>query len=101
MPPAYVKPYVKRQENDAADAVAICEAVRRPTMRFVSIKTLEQQGCLMLHRTRHLMVRQLTATTNAIRAHLPGSGLLRRLGAEVSRTFLKSLPTPMTNVCLR
>ena len=53
MPPAYVKPYVKRQKNDAADAEAICEAVTRATMRFVEIKTPEQQGCLMLHRARH------------------------------------------------
>src|ERR1700687_4907564 len=54
MPPAYVKPYVKRQKNDAADAEAICEAVTRPNMRFVPTKTPEQQSCLTLHRTRHL-----------------------------------------------
>jgi transposase len=59
MPPAYVKPYVKRQKNDATDAEAICEAVQRPTMRFVETKTPEQQSCLMLHRTRHLFIRQL------------------------------------------
>jgi transposase len=59
MPPAYVKPYLKRQKNDAADAEAICEAVVRPNMRFVETKTAEQQSCLMLHRTRHLFVRQL------------------------------------------
>ncbi len=70
MPPAYVKPYVKRQKNDAADAEAICEAVRRPTMRFVETKTPEQQSCLMPHRTRHLFIRQQTAVINAIRAHL-------------------------------
>ena len=57
IPPAYVKPYVKRQKNDAADAEAICEAVQRPSMRFVPTKTIEQQGCLMLHRTRHLFIR--------------------------------------------
>ena len=57
MPPAYVKPYVKRQKNDATDAEAICEAVTRPTMRFVATKTPEQQGCLTLHRTRHLLMR--------------------------------------------
>ena len=55
MPPAYVKPYVKRQKNDATDAEAICEAVTRPNMRFVATKTPEQQSCLMLHRTRHLV----------------------------------------------
>ncbi len=60
IPPAYVKPYVKRQKNDAADAEAICEAVQRPSMRFVPTKTPEQQSCLMLHRTRHLFIRQLT-----------------------------------------
>lgn len=58
MPPAYVKPYVKRQKNDATDAEAICEAVSRPNMRFVATKTSEQQSCLMLHRTRHLFIRQ-------------------------------------------
>jgi transposase len=57
MPPAYVKPYVKRQKNDAADAEAICEAVTRTNMRFVETKTPEQQSCLMLHRTRHLFIR--------------------------------------------
>jgi transposase len=80
MPPAYVKPY-KRQKNDAADAEAICEAVMRPTMRFVEFKTPEQQSCLMLHRTRHLFIRQQTAVINAIRAHL---GRVR--DCRVSRT---------------
>ncbi|MET4232699.1 transposase [Bradyrhizobium sp. i1.4.4] len=56
MPPAYVKPYVKRQKNDATDAEAICEAVARPNMRFVPTKTVEQQSCLMLHRARHLFI---------------------------------------------
>ncbi len=60
MPPAYVKPYVKRHKNDATDAEAICEAVSRPNMRFVATKTPEQQSCLMLHRTRHLLIRQQT-----------------------------------------
>jgi transposase len=58
MPLTYVKPYVKRQKNDAADAEAICEGVTRPSMRFVATKTPEQQSCLMLHRTRHLFIRQ-------------------------------------------
>src|SRR5262245_45534005 len=66
MPPAYVQPYVKRQKNDAADAEAICEAVTRANMRFVATKTSEQQSCLMLHRTRHLFIRQQTAVINAI-----------------------------------
>src|SRR6202165_1932950 len=76
MPPAYVKPYVKRQKNDAADAEAICEAVTRANMRFVPTKTPEQQSCLMLHRTRHLFIRQQTAAINAIRAHLAEFGVV-------------------------
>ena len=76
MPPAYVKPYVKRQKNDAADAEAICEAVTRANMRFVATKTPEQQSCLMLHRTRHLFIRQQTAVINAIRAHLAEFGIV-------------------------
>ena len=80
MPPAYVKPYVKRQKNDMADAEAICEAVRRPTMRFVETKTPEQQSCLVLHRTRHLFIRQQTAIINAIRAHLAEFGIVAPVG---------------------
>src|SRR5512132_1914619 len=80
MPPAYVKPYVKSQKNDAADAEAICEAVMRPSMRFVETKTPEQQSCLMLHRTRHLFIRQQTAVINAIRAHLAALGIIAPVG---------------------
>jgi transposase len=80
MPPAYVKPYVKRQKNDAADAEAICEAVSRANMRFVETKTSEQQGCLMLHRTRQLFVRQLTSVVNSIRAHMAEFGIIARVG---------------------
>jgi transposase len=80
MPPGYVKPYVKRQKNDATDAEAICEAVRRPTMRFVETKTAEQQSCLMLHRTRHLFIRQQTAVINAIRAHFAEFGIVAPVG---------------------
>src|ERR1700747_2850728 len=65
MPPAYVKAYVKRNKNDAADAEAICEAVTRPTMRFVPVKDAEQQSVLMLHRGRNLLVRQRTMLVNA------------------------------------
>jgi transposase len=82
MPPAYVKPYVKRQKNDLADAEAICEAVTRPTMRFVATKTPEQQSCLMLHRTRHLFIRQQTAVINAIRAHLAEFGIVAPVGRK-------------------
>jgi transposase len=85
MPPAYVKPYVKRQKNDAADAEAICEAVTRANMRFVATKTLEQQSCLMLHRTRHLFIRQQTAVINAIRAHLAEFGIVAPVGARCGR----------------
>jgi transposase len=80
MPPAYVKPYVKRQKNDATDAEAICEAVTRPNMRFVETKTPEQQSCLTLHRTRHLFIRQQTAVINSIRAHLAEFGIVAPVG---------------------
>ena len=80
MPPAYVKPYVKRQKNDMADAEAICEAVARANMRFVPTKTSEQQSCLMLHRTRHLFIRQQIAVINSIRAHLAEFGIVAPVG---------------------
>jgi transposase len=80
MPPAYVKPYVKRQKNDATDAEAICEAVTRANMRFVATKTPGQQSGLMLHRTRHLFIRQQTAVINAIRAHLAEYGIVAPVG---------------------
>jgi len=82
MPPAYVKPYVKRQKNDAADAEAICEAVTRPNMRFVPTKTPEQQSCLTLHRTRHLFIRQQTAIINSIRACLAEFGIVAPVGRK-------------------
>lgn len=85
IPPQYAKPYVKRNKTDAADAEAICEAVARPNMRLVPIKTRESQGVLSLHRARSLLVRQRTATSNAIRGLLSEFGIvagkgLRRLG---------------------
>jgi transposase len=89
MPPAYVKPYVKRQKNDATDAEAICEAVTRPNMRFVPTKTPEQQSCLMLHRTRHLFIRQQTAVINAIRAHLAEFGIVAPVGRKGVEELLK------------
>src|SRR3990172_7267656 len=82
MPPTYVKPYVKRQKNDAADAEAICEAVTRANMRFVETKTPEQQSCLMLHRTRQLFIRQQTSVINAIRAHLAEFGIVAAVGRK-------------------
>ena len=82
MPPAYVKPYVKRQKNDASDAEAICEAVQRPSMRFVPIKLPEQQAGQVLHRTRHLFVRQLTGVINALRAHMAEFGIVAPQGRK-------------------
>ena len=70
IPPRYVKPYVKRGKNDALDAEAICEAVQRPSMRFVPLKTAEQQGALVIHKTRDLLVRQRAILVNALRSHL-------------------------------
>jgi len=80
MPPAYVKPYVKRGKTDAADAEAICEAVTRPTMRFVAVKSVDQQAVLMLHKTRDLLIRQRTALINALRAHLSEYGIVTSKG---------------------
>jgi transposase len=94
MPPAYVKPYVKRQKNDAADAEAICEAVTRANMRFVATKTPEQQSCLMLHRTRHLFIRQQTAVINAIRAHLAEFGIVAPVGRQGVGELLKVVADP-------
>jgi transposase len=80
MPPSYVKPYVKRQKNDMADAEAICEAVMRPTMRFVETKTPEQQSVLMLHRIRLMLVGQRTMLSNTIRAHMAEFGIVAPIG---------------------
>jgi transposase len=80
MPPAYVKPYVKRGKTDAADAEAIAEAVTRPTMRFVAVKTVDQQGALMLHKVRDLLVRQRTMLSNALRGHLAEFGVVSARG---------------------
>ena len=93
MPPSYVKPYVKRQKNDAADAEAICEAVTRPTMRFVEIKTCEQQGTLVLHRVRLMLMRQRVQLSNAIRGHMAEYGLV----APVGRNGLQRLITILKN----
>jgi transposase len=80
MPPAYVKAYVKRNKNDAADAEAICEAVTRPSMRFVPVKDVDQQSVLMMHRARNLLVRQRTMLVNALRAHLAEFGIIAPQG---------------------
>ena len=76
MPPAYVKPYVKRGKTDAADAEAICEAVTRPTMRFVPVKSAERQAALLDHKTRDFLIRQRTQLVNTIRAHLSEFGIV-------------------------
>jgi transposase len=88
MPAAYVKPYVKRNKNDAADAAAICEAVNRPTMRFVAVKTAEQQSLLMVHRSRSLLIRQRTMLVNAIRAHLAELGIVAPMGQRGLKALL-------------
>src|ERR1700747_2883444 len=97
-----VKPYVKRHKNDATDAEAICEAVTRPNMRFVAIKTPEQQSCLTLHRTRHLFIRLQIMVINAIRAHLAEFGIVAPVGRNGVEQLLdvvadasdKRLPAP-------
>jgi transposase len=88
IPPAYVKPFVKRQKNDAADAEAICEAVMRPSMRFVPLKSVGQQSVLMLHRTRDLLIRQKTMLTNALRAHMAEFGIVEKLGRAGLATLI-------------
>ena len=94
MPAAYVRPYVKRQKNDMADAEAICEAVTRANMRFVPTKTPEQQSGLMLHRTRHLFMRQQTSVINAIRAHLAEFGIVAPVGRRGVEELLRVVADP-------
>ncbi len=93
MPAKYVKAYVKRNKNDAADAEAICEAVTRPTMRFVAIKTSQQQSLLMLHRTRQMFVRQRTALINAMRAHHAEFGIIAGVGRNGVERLLRIIET--------
>ena len=87
MPPAFIKPYVKRGKNDAADAAAICEAMSRPDMRFVPVKSADQQAALMLHKTRELLVKQRTMSVNALRGHLAEFGLVAAKGIGQSTNF--------------
>jgi transposase len=107
MPARYVKPYVKRNKNDAADAAAICEAVTRPTMRFVAVKTREQQSVLMLHRTRELLVRQRTMLVNAIRSHMAEFGIVAPVGVPQVKELLAVIAdqqddrlSPIARACL-
>jgi len=104
IPPSYVRAYVKRSKNDAADAAAICEAVTRPSMRFVPIKTAEQQATLTVHRTRDLLISQRTQLINALRAHLAELGLVASQGRDgvmklvaivTADNDLQALPTVM------
>jgi transposase len=103
MPASYVKAYVKRGKNDAADAAAICEAVTRPSMRFVPIKSVEQQAALMLHRARDLLIRQRTQLINALRAHLAELGMVAATGRDGVKKLIaivaggteQQLPGPM------
>src|ERR1700677_3725165 len=82
MPPAYVKPYVRRQKNDAADAAAICEAVTRPSMRFVAVRSLENQATLMRHKAREVLVSQRTQLLNGLRGHLAEVGAIAPQGPK-------------------
>jgi transposase len=93
IPPVYVKPYVRRSKNDAADAAAICEAVGRPSMRFVAVKSTEQQATLMAHRSRDLLIRQRTQLINALRGHLAELGLVAVQGREGIATLIARVTT--------
>ena len=100
LPAQYVKPYLKREKNDAADAEAICEAVTRPTMRFVPVKTPEQQSVMMLHRVRSMLNRQRTQLSNALRAHLSEFGIVAPIsGGAGSKNCLSSSTTRTTPGC--
>jgi len=94
MPPAYVKPYVKRNKNDGRDAEGICEAVTRPTMRFVPVKTVEQQATLAVHGVRTMLVRQRTMAANALRAALSELGIVAAQGREGLRELMAGLEEP-------
>ena len=85
MPPAYVKPYIRRQKNDASDAAAICEAVTRPSMRFVGVRSLENQAALMRHKTREMLVSQRTQLVNGLRGHLTEVGVIAAQGPRHAR----------------
>ena len=89
MPPSYVKAYLKRSKNDANDAAAICEAVTRPSMRFVPTKSEQQQSALMLHRSRQLLVRQRTMLSNAIRGHMAELGVISAKGRNGTAELLE------------
>ena len=94
IPPQYVKPFVKTNKNDAADAEAICEALVRPTMRFAAVKSAEQQSVLMLHRARELLVRQRTMLINALRGHCGEFGIVAAQGAPKVAALIEVIEKP-------
>src|SRR3974390_1181428 len=107
MPPSYVKAYLKRSKNDANDAAAICEAVMRPSMRFVATKSEQQQSGLVLHRNRQLLVRQRTMLSNAIRGHMAELGIISAKGRNGTAELLKIIANvaddripPIARFCL-
>ena len=93
MPPAYVKPYIRRQKNDASDAAAICEAVMRPSMRFVSLRSLENQAALMRHKMREMLVSQRTQLLNALRVLLTEVGVIAPQGPRYARNLAELIET--------
>lgn len=98
IPPIYVKPFVKRQKNDAADAEAIAEAASRPTMRFVAVKTEEQQARALIFRTRDLLVRQRTQLINALRGHLAEYGVVVAQGVVHVKRLQDAIDAPEVNL---
>src|ERR1700746_1772036 len=98
MPPASVKPYVKRNKNERRDAEGVCEAVSRPTMRFVAVKSIEQQATLAVHGTRALLVRQRTMVANALRAALSELGIVAAQGYEGLRELMAGLEKPSAEI---
>ena len=94
IPPQYVKPFVKTNKNDAADAEAICEAMVRPTMRFAAVKSADQQAVLMLHRSRELLVRQRTMLINALRGHCGEFGMIAAQGARKVAALIEVIEDP-------
>ena len=96
--PAYVKPFVKRQKNDAADAEAICEAAQRPTMRFVALKSVNQQAAAVVFRTRDLLVRQRTQAINALRGHLTEFGVIAAKGPVHTSKLIAAIEDPASDL---
>jgi transposase len=90
MPPAYVKPYIRRQKNDVSDAAAICEAVMRPSMRFVGVRSLENQAALMRDKTREILVSLRTQLLNALRGHLTEVGVIAPQGPRYARNLAEA-----------